>query len=164
MPIREKARKMTNYELLSWKDIDKDPFPKLLTIIRPGGMIQRMVSRKETIEFLTNRERRRQRMLDERFERAKKDCEKIVSDIIAEYAPHRIWQWGSLLNRKFFTEKSDIDIAVEGLPTPSEIFDILAHAEEITDFPLDIIELEKIEPEFSELIKRKGKCIYERGC
>lgn len=122
-----------------------------------------MVSRKETVEFLKNRERRREHMLDERFERAREDCAKIVSYIIAEHSPKRIWQWGSLLNRKFFTEKSDIDIAVEGLPTPSEIFDILAHAEEITDFPLDIIELEKIEPEFSELIQRKGRCIYERG-
>jgi predicted nucleotidyltransferase len=134
-----------------------------LTIRQSGGMIQRMVTRKETIEFLTNRERKRQRMLDERFERACKDCAKIVSYIIAEHSPKRIWQWGSLLKRKFFTEKSDIDIGVEGLPAPSEIFDILAHAEEITDFPLDIIEMEKIEPEFSELIKRKGRCIYERG-
>jgi hypothetical protein len=32
---------------------------------------------------------------------------------------------------------------------------------EMTKFPLDIVQLEKIEPEFAELILLKGKIIYE---
>jgi predicted nucleotidyltransferase len=138
------------------------PIPAL-TIRRTGGKIQTMVTRKETITFLQNRERKRQQMLDERFMRAREDCKKIVFYIAAEYVPAKIWQWGSLLNRRFFTEKSDIDIGIEGLSSPEQIFTILSRAEELTDFPLDIIELEKVEPEFSELIKRKGKCVYEHG-
>ena len=132
-----------------------------MTITLPGGKINYMVTRKETIAFLKDRERKRQRMLDERFERAWEDCEKIVAYIAAEHTPKRIWQWGSLLNRKFFTEKSDIDIGIEGLSSPEKIFSILARTEELTDLPLDIIELEKVEPEFSDMIKRKGKCVYE---
>lgn len=120
-----------------------------------------MVTRKETIDFLKNRERKRQCLLDERFERAQRDCEKIVAYIAAEHVPKRIWQWGSLLDRKLFNEKSDIDVGIEGLSSPVEIFSILARAEKLTDFPLDIIELEKVEPEFSDMIKQKGKCVYE---
>ncbi len=114
----------------------------------------------ETIEFLKRRERERQSDLEKRFQEAWRDFEHIVSYIIKEHNPKRIWQWGSLLERQFFSEVSDIDIAVEGLDLPDRIFTILAKTETLTAFPVDIVEMEKIEPEFREMIKRKGKCIY----
>jgi len=40
------------------------------------------------------------------------------------------------------------------------LFEIVARAEEISDFPVDIIELEKVAPEYRELIKQKGKLVY----
>jgi len=40
------------------------------------------------------------------------------------------------------------------------LFEIVARAEELTDFPLDIVEMEKIAPEFRDLIKRKGRLVY----
>jgi len=35
--------------------------------------------------------------------------------IVREYKPLRIYQWGSLLEDRHFSEISDIDIAVEGI-------------------------------------------------
>lgn len=39
---------------------------------------------------------------------------------------------------------------------------MLGDAERMTDFALDIVDLENIEPEFAEIIKQKGRIIYER--
>ena len=70
-------------------------------------------------------------------------------------------QWGSLLDLEQFDENSDIDIAIEGITEAERYFALLGDAMEMTRFPLDIIQLEKIEPEFAELILLKGKIIYE---
>ena len=38
-----------------------------------------------------------------------------MARIVERFAPSRVWQWGSLLDRYSFSEISDIDIAIEGL-------------------------------------------------
>ncbi|MBF0227061.1 MAG: nucleotidyltransferase domain-containing protein [Desulfobacterales bacterium] len=95
------------------------------------------------------------------FGSAKKDFDAIISMIINKYGPKRIVQWGSLLDAEQFDYNSDIDIAVEGIVDASKYFALLGDAMELTRFPLDIVQLEKIEPEFVELILSKGKIIYE---
>ena len=68
------------------------------------------------------------RGVDERFERATRDARAIVSEIVVQVNPRRIYQWGSLLDRKRFSEISDLDIAVEGLNGPAEFFQVLGIA------------------------------------
>ena len=119
-----------------------------------------MKDHSKTLDFLSRRERVRQERLDARFRAAWRDFDRIVSYIAAEHRPKGIWQWGSLLDRRKFSDISDLDIAIEGLGSASELFQIVARAEELTDFPLDIVELEKIAPEFRELVKRKGRLVY----
>ena len=119
-----------------------------------------MKDHSKTLDFLSRRERVRQERLDARFRAAWSDFDRIVSYIVAEHRPKGIWQWGSLLDRRKFSDISDLDIAIEGLGSASELFQIVARAEELTDFPLDIVELEKIAPEFRELVKRKGRLVY----
>ena len=82
--------------------------------------------------------------------------------IVRDYSPKRIYQWGSLLNKKNFREYSDIDIAVDGVDTPEEFFEMYGKAEKLTDFSLDLIDINKIEPTFAEIIKMKGKAVYEK--
>ena len=112
--------------------------------------------------FLASREERKQRMLRERFEQASRDFERIVRMIVEKYKPHRIYQWGSLLRLEHFSELSDIDIAVEGLKSMEQYFSLLGEADEMTQFPLDIVELEKIHTLHAESIRAKGKLIYEK--
>jgi len=114
----------------------------------------------ETLRFLRRRDLARQKALDRRFRDAWRDFDRIVSRIAADYHPRRIWQWGSLLDRRRFSEVSDLDIAVEGLASAAELFAIVAQAEEISDFPIDIIELERTPPEYRALIKRTGRLVY----
>ena len=112
--------------------------------------------------FLARKEERRRRELDDRFARASSDFERIVRHIAAAYNPLRIYQWGSLIEREHFSEISDIDIAVEGLRGPEEYFAVLGDAIRMTDFPVDLIEMEKIPAPTADHIRRTGRLIHER--
>ena len=80
-----------------------------------------------------------------------------------KYVPSRIIQWGSLLNRHLFNDISDIDIAIEGIESAERFFALLKDAETLTDFSLDIVRLEKIDPVHKESIVKKGKVVYDHG-
>jgi predicted nucleotidyltransferase len=110
--------------------------------------------------FLAEKEARRKRILDERFSRARADADRIVHMIAERFAPRRIYQWGSLLDRRRFQEISDIDIAVEGLTSVEKIFSIYAAAEKMTDLPIDIVEIEKIHPLHAQAIREQGTVVY----
>ncbi len=79
--------------------------------------------------------------------------------IIEKYQPTQIIQWGSLLQPQHFSEASDIDLAVVGLDAIA-FMQLLADAEEMTQFPLDLIQWENIHPSFQKIILMKGKIIY----
>lgn len=85
----------------------------------------------------------------------------IVNRIIECYQPKRIIQWGSLLNAQHFSAASDIDLAIEGVGA-IEFFGLLALAEDCTDFPLDILRWENVDPAFQATILMKGKILYEQ--
>ena len=112
--------------------------------------------------FLRDRERRRRRRIDERYARAVRDARAIASEIAVQVNPRRIYQCGSLLDRKRFSEISDLDIAVEGLKGPAEFFAILGIAMNGSALPVDVVELEKVPPEVAERIRTRGVLVHER--
>ena len=113
--------------------------------------------------FLADREQRRRARIDERYARATRDVRAIVSEIAAQVNPRRIYQWGSLLDRKRFSEISDLDIAVEGLNGPADFFQVLGIAMNATALPVDIVELEKVPAEVAERIRKRGALVHERS-
>lgn len=114
-------------------------------------------------EFLEKKEKKRQLFLNKRYKKACSDFKRIINTIITDYQPARIYQWGSLLNREHFSEMSDIDVAVEGIKSAEDIFKLFGEIMDLTDFHVDIVELDKIEPEYADIIKAKGRLVYERG-
>ncbi|MDD9984025.1 MAG: hypothetical protein OXU81_22155 [Gammaproteobacteria bacterium] len=112
--------------------------------------------------FLAERERRRRARIDERYAQATRDARAIVSEIAAQVNPRRIYQWGSLLDRKRFSEISDLDIAIEGLNGPAEFFQVLGIAMNATAPPVDVIELEKVPTDVAERIRERGALVHER--
>ena len=110
--------------------------------------------------FLAEKERKRQAVLDERFDTAWADFRRISEMIWVRYRPRAIYQWGSLLNRRHFSEISDIDIAIEGSLSAEVFFSLLGDAEGMTSFPLDIVELDKIHPAHARGIRARGHCVY----
>ncbi len=82
--------------------------------------------------------------------------------LIKRYDLKQIYQCGSLLNQKYFSEISDIDIAVEGVKSAEQYFQMIGEAMELTDFPLDLVDIEKVDPVYAEGIRKRGRLIYER--
>lgn len=54
-----------------------------------------------------------------------------------------------------------IDIALEGIIGPAELSAIRGAAENMTDFPLDIVAIEHVHPAYAEHIRRRGRVEYE---
>ncbi len=112
-----------------------------------------------------NYQKQKQEKLEaERFnlwQKAKQDCEKIITVIIDKYEPKKIIQWGSVLDSKHFSEASDIDLAVEGVESV-KFLQMLADVEDMTDFSLDLINWENLDASFQKIILMKGIIIYER--
>lgn len=92
---------------------------------------------------------------------ARDNFTQIVKMIIEKYHPKRIYQWGSLINGNHFTERSDIDIAIEGITSAEQFFAILGETEKLTNFPIDLVQMESIHTLHAESIRRKGKIVYE---
>ncbi len=114
-------------------------------------------------EFLKEKKLRRQVLLDERYEKANNDFERILRFVIERYNPVRIYQWGSLLDRNRFSEISDIDIAVEGIESYEEFSKLYGDIEPMTEFSIDLVRMEKIHPLHAESIRQKGRLVYERS-
>ena len=121
------------------------------------------VNIKKAKENLKKKHALREKQLDKLYAKAVSDFNSIVTMIIKKYDPVKIIQWGSLLDRSYFKEYSDIDIAVEGIPSTEKFFALVKDAEALTDLPLDIVQLEKIEPVHKESILKKGKVLYDHG-
>ena len=113
--------------------------------------------------FLADKKQRRRAGIDERFAQATRDARAIVSEIVTQVNPRRIYQWGSLLDRKRFSEISDVDIAVEGLNGPAEFFQVLGIVMNGTSLPADVVELEKVPADVVDRIRTRGALVHERS-
>jgi predicted nucleotidyltransferase len=113
-------------------------------------------------KFQQEKLKKHEEELDKKFQQASKDFNAICEMIIRDFHPESIYQWGSLLERNKFSAISDIDIAVCGITDAREYFQLLKKAEELTDFPIDIVQMEKIHPLHKEMILKKGIQIYRK--
>ena len=110
---------------------------------------------------LQTRFRKREEQRTVLLNRARDNFEQIVKMIIEKYHPKRIYQWGSLIHGSHFTERSDIDIAIEGITSARQFFAILGEAESLTNFPIDLVQMESVHTLHAESIRKKGKIVYE---
>lgn len=110
-------------------------------------------------------ERRRQdraARLAEREKNAREAVQRILDLLLEKYKPLRVYQWGSLLHEGEFREWSDIDIAVEGLSDPLDGLRAADDASRLTDIPVDLVELDRIDPRHAATIRDEGRLLYER--
>ena len=110
-----------------------------------------------------HRERRRER-LRHRLQTAQRDAGRIISALAEEYRPRRIYQWGSLVHTERFSEISDIDIAIEGMDCDERVVARMrSQAELMTDLPVDLVVMERLEQGRANLIRRFGRVAWEHG-
>lgn len=117
---------------------------------------------KKVRETLRKRRAANEEKLEARFQEAWDSFNRIAKLLIKKYNPRRIYQWGSLLNQAHFSFISDIDIAVEGITSADEFFAMYGEAEALTNLPLDLLQIEKIDKIHAQSIKEKGRIVYER--
>ena len=55
-----------------------------------------------------------------------------------------------------------IDRAIVDITNAETFFNLFGDAMKLTRFPLDIVQMEKIKPEFAQGIRENGKVLYER--
>lgn len=138
--------------------------------IYPSRSVAAILKRMETSEaelrrMRLNLERRasvRRTELALRLKEARDDFERIVDHVWQQYQPKRIYQWGSLIEDGHFSERSDIDIAVEGIRGASDFLAILRDAQAMTRFPVDVVQIETIHPAYAESIRARGRIVRER--
>jgi len=90
------------------------------------------------------------------FKKALDDAAKIADYLRERYGCEEIYLIGSILEKERFSEKSDIDLVVRGLPK-ERYFHILAEIRDITDFSTDIIPYEDANELIIETVKKEGK-------
>lgn len=80
----------------------------------------------------------------------------IVSAILARYLPGRtVWAFGSRSTGRHLKRFSDLDLAVEGRLTAGEGGAVRdAFDESLVSFRVDVVEMETVDAEFRERIRR----------
>ncbi len=124
------------------------------------GMATSDAELRQMRDRLLRRASAREQALAASLAEARADFQKIVSHIASTWQPKRIWQWGSLIDGAHFSERSDIDLALEGIDSAEAFFAILGEAERMTRLPVDIVEIERIHPAYAESIRARGRVVY----
>lgn len=81
-------------------------------------------------------------------------CARLLAD---RFGVVRAYLFGSVV-RGTADARSDLDLAVEGLP-PERYFEALAALAEVTPFDVDLVRLEEAPPSLRALVLREGRAL-----
>ena len=91
-------------------------------------------------------------------QQARKNLETIIQYLIKTFPITKIILFGSLVKNKF-TETSDIDLAVAGIP-PALYFSALAQVNALGDRWIDLKPLEDLDGHFLQRVMETGEVLY----
>ncbi|HEX9974345.1 MAG TPA: nucleotidyltransferase domain-containing protein [bacterium] len=101
--------------------------------------------------------------LKKRAEEMRKIAAQCADLLAMRYGVKRVYLFGSLLKNRFVHDRSDIDLAVEGLPSlvyfsaSADVWDIAS-----PDITIDLVPLEDAYSELRDYILKEGELLYER--
>jgi len=90
-----------------------------------------------------------------RKERAGAEAKRIARFLREKHGCTRVVGIGSTFNEKRFTERSDIDLVVYGLPK-GKYFSISAEVRNLTSFEVDLIPAENARPFTLQVVEEEG--------
>ena len=73
----------------------------------------------------------------------------------------RVRTWGSILRPDRFTESSDLDLAIEGVSSPTEWGMLERALLDTVTFPLDLVRWEELMEPHRKSIAQRGTVLYE---
>ncbi len=105
---------------------------------------------------IAQRKRVGDKQLDARWEQAQKLANKVAELLRKNFGATKVILFGSLLNRAWFTQWSDIDLAAWGIPK-ERYFAAVAYVTGLSqDFRIDLIDPETCRPNLLEVINKEG--------
>ncbi|MEW6047679.1 MAG: nucleotidyltransferase domain-containing protein [Bacillota bacterium] len=102
---------------------------------------------------------RERRLRRARYERARAQAEAMVVALVERYPVTRVWLFGSILDPGRFDERSDIDVACEGLP-PERYLEAFGVLESTGPLPFDLVRVESCSPTLAARIRREGELVH----
>jgi predicted nucleotidyltransferase len=116
-----------------------------------------MVTARELTQTLRARSAERRAKAEVRAERLRAQLPKAASMLVTHYHARRVVLFGSLANGTH-DEQSDVDLAVEGLPS-AVYFHALADLMDLFAGPVDLVRIEEAMPSLLERIQEEGQAL-----
>ena len=116
-----------------------------------------MVTARELTQTLRARSAERRAKAEVRAERLRAQLPKAASMLVTHYQARRVVLFGSLANGTH-DEQSDVDLAVEGLPS-AVYFHALADLMDLFAGPVDLVRIEEAMPSLLERIQEEGQVL-----
>lgn len=123
-----------------------------------GGRTMDEVTFSDYVRAWRERQREGERRRRERFRQAEKAAARLAEILVREYGAREVWLFGSLARVRGFHGHSDIDLAASGLPA-REFFRILSRLNALTEFEVDLVDLEACPAWLAEAIRREGRLL-----
>jgi uncharacterized protein len=112
------------------------------------------------VDAWRERFRRAEESRQERARKARALLPTLVRHLVERYGARRVWLFGSLAHGGFH-ERSDIDLAAEGLPPGHELFLAGAELDDLASpFRVELVPLEDARPEVRERILSRGERLH----
>ncbi len=97
--------------------------------------------------------------LEARFDLAWEVAKRAANCLRQEFGPMDVWIFGSLVHQQWFSPTSDIDLAVEGLPSEVYLIALAGLQDLAPEFKIDLICLDRCPPHFGKTILQEGQCL-----
>lgn len=90
-----------------------------------------------------------------------REAERLSQLLIEKFEAEAVYLFGSLVWSDIHAPETDIDLAVSGL-SPERYLEAVSYLERESNFPVDLVELEKVSDHLRQRILAEGKLLSER--
>ena len=91
----------------------------------------------------------------------KREAQRLSRLLSEKFAVEAVYLFGSLVWRNIHSRDTDIDLAVSGLP-PERYLEAVAYLDQESNFPVDLVDLNKVPDSLRQRIMAEGQLLDER--
>lgn len=110
--------------------------------------------------IIDNIQKERDKIRNKMVEDALKDAKKVAKILVEKFGAKEVVLYGSLLEKRYYDDTSDIDLAVKGLG--NKYFRAYGYCIGVSKFNLDIRAYEDMTKKFRDIVNKEGKKLYEK--
>ncbi len=116
-------------------------------------------SKEEDYPLLFHKSNKTQKSLIIKRKEARGKAERAAKILKEQFKAEKVWLFGSLVQKDKFHDRSDIDLAARGIP-PEKFYKAYGTiTREITDFQIDLVDIDDCKEYLKKAIQRDGELI-----